>query len=188
MKDEEIEAHLKRLRERKVQLTEMLALEGEIANLEMRILSVRASASRVCHILSELVCEYYGLSLETLMGKTRRPVIVVPRWTLFYLLLRVGNLGSSEVGRIFRFDHATVLHGEKAILREAETNGKVRHDLDELLKMAQEEINKLRIDHGQVLIRSDAEEAPGVKAAALASPAANGQAQGKAVKGRAISC
>ena len=61
------------------------------------------------------VCNYYGVTLEELMSKSRLRKIADARNTLFYIFHKCYKMSSPEVGKIFNKNHATILSGANKI-------------------------------------------------------------------------
>ena len=61
------------------------------------------------------VCNFYEVTLQELMSKTRLRKIVDARNTLYYILHRCHKLTSVEVGKMFNKNHATILNGANRI-------------------------------------------------------------------------
>ncbi len=70
----------------------------------------------------DAVCEFFAISPEELMSKSRAQRIAIPRHYAIYLMRAKTELSTTEIGRIFKRDHSTILHSEKTInnLREVE--------------------------------------------------------------------
>jgi chromosomal replication initiation ATPase DnaA len=58
----------------------------------------------------ELYSEKTGITVEDLKGKSQITEIVIPRQVYWHYLKRHG-FGPSQIGRMFKKDHATVIHG-----------------------------------------------------------------------------
>ena len=61
------------------------------------------------------VCNYYGISLDELMSKSRLRKIVDARNTLYYIFHKCYKMTSTEVAKIFNKNHATILSGANKI-------------------------------------------------------------------------
>jgi chromosomal replication initiator protein len=61
------------------------------------------------------VCNFYGITLQELMSKTRLRKIVDARNILYYIFHRCYKLTSTEVGKMFNKNHATILSGANKI-------------------------------------------------------------------------
>ena len=61
------------------------------------------------------VCNYYNVTLDELMSKSRLRKIADARNTLFYIFHKCYKMTSTEVGKIFNKNHATILSGANKI-------------------------------------------------------------------------
>lgn len=66
-------------------------------------------------IITNVVCDYFKLEAKQLRAKSRKREITEPRYTIFYLARNLTRLSLESIGREFRKDHCTVIHGEKLI-------------------------------------------------------------------------
>ncbi len=81
------------------------------------------------HILSE-VALYYGISVDDLVGRSRRRAVSVPRQVAMYLLIHEIGLPPTQVGRLLGGrDHSTVIHGAGKINGEMNEDASLRHDV-----------------------------------------------------------
>jgi len=63
------------------------------------------------------VCQYFGITKQSLLSKRRDPWTVQARQLAMYLLHEDSGLGVTRVGRELGRDHSTVLHGHAQIAR-----------------------------------------------------------------------
>ena len=63
----------------------------------------------------DAVCSFYKLTRTMLMDKCRHRNIVEPRYVAMWLLRKNTTYTLSEIGLIFRKDHATVLYACKQV-------------------------------------------------------------------------
>ena len=61
------------------------------------------------------VCNYYGISLDELMSKSRLRKIADARNTLYYIFHKCYKMTSTEVAKMFNKNHATILSGANKI-------------------------------------------------------------------------
>lgn len=83
--------------------------------------------------LLSIVAEFYDLTLDDLMGGSRKRELVVPRQITMFLLREeiqcsYPNIGHELGGR----DHTTAMHAYTKISREVESNEKIRQDIHHL--------------------------------------------------------
>jgi hypothetical protein len=65
--------------------------------------------------IQRYVAQKYGLKRWDLISESRRAHIIGPRQVAMYLSFRLLSRSLSEIGRMFRRDHTTVLHSVKMI-------------------------------------------------------------------------
>lgn len=79
------------------------------------------NTNRYPTIAVQAITEVTGLSKEELQSTTRKFKCVIARQIVFEYLIRK-QLSTSQIGKVFNRDHATVLHGVKQI------RGLLKHD------------------------------------------------------------
>ncbi|MDO8452061.1 MAG: helix-turn-helix domain-containing protein, partial [bacterium] len=75
--------------------------EKKIASASERIVDTTASV--------------FDISTEYMKERTRRTDVAIPRQVAIYLLRKVLNLSYPSIGRIFGFDHTTVIYASKKV-------------------------------------------------------------------------
>lgn len=63
--------------------------------------------------VEDKVCARYNLKSNMFSSRVRRRVNSEARFAVWYLLYFIYNLSSLEIGRLYGYDHTTVLHGIK---------------------------------------------------------------------------
>jgi chromosomal replication initiation ATPase DnaA len=64
----------------------------------------------------ESVCEYYDVPQENITNTVRRRnTHIIPRHMVCYIMHVVFRVGYSEIGRMMRKNHATILNGKRSI-------------------------------------------------------------------------
>ena len=92
-------------------------------------------------LIMQTVSDYYGLTLNDLIGPTRKREITVPRQIAMYLTREMTGMSLPQIGSVFGGrDHTTVMHSCKTV--EAGTSGDpnmgmVVDDIKRLVKNAQ---------------------------------------------------
>lgn len=80
--------------------------------------------------IKKLVCQYYKVSNEDLISKSRRSEIVHPRQVAMYLARRYTDSPLQLIGRAFNRYHATAIHAINSIEKAAKTNREVKQQLE----------------------------------------------------------
>ena len=60
-----------------------------------------------------MICLYWGVKDDDVLGKSRLRDMVYARHSLRYLLHKDNNLGVAEIGTLTNSDHASVIHSVK---------------------------------------------------------------------------
>lgn len=65
-------------------------------------------------MIIELVCQHFNIDIERLKRKSRISEIVLARNTLCYFLFKYTTLNKSQIARMLKKDHTTIIHGLRA--------------------------------------------------------------------------
>jgi chromosomal replication initiator protein len=85
--------------------------------------------------IQKVVCDYFNISVEKMLSKTRKGEIVVARHISMYLARKLTKNPLVTIGaKCGNKDHATVLHACKSISNSCDTNKAFRHDVEEIEK------------------------------------------------------
>ena len=83
--------------------------------------------------IQNLVAEKYGITRNDIVSQRRAVKITFPRQIAYWLATETTPMSYSQIGRRFGpRDHTTIMHGAHKIRKMAETNEKLRHDLEEM--------------------------------------------------------
>jgi hypothetical protein len=80
------------------------------------------------------VCDTFCTTIELLLSDTRQKALVKPRWIAMYLCDRLTGKPGAEIGRRFKRDHTTVIHGIRQVRRERDYDAQFDHQLKMLEK------------------------------------------------------
>ena len=111
---------------------------GKDIDLEFaqRILAGRIKLEKKDITIDQIItctCEYYKVKEEEVFGKSRKAKVVIVRQMSMYLAHKHTSMTASKIGiYVGNRDHATVLHGIKAIHGRLKKKKKLRQDLEEL--------------------------------------------------------
>lgn len=84
--------------------------------------------------IQKTVCEYYNISLENLLSKSRKAIFVLPRQIAMYLTRQILNTSYPKIGSEFSGkDHTTVMHSIQKIENLRIINNQVEEDIKKLL-------------------------------------------------------
>ncbi len=83
--------------------------------------------------IQQIVCDYFGLAVDSLQSKTRKREIVQARQVAMYFSKSLTNSSLSTIGsKIGKKDHATVLHACKTVNNLIETDKDFKNQLKEI--------------------------------------------------------
>ena len=74
----------------------------------------------------KIICEVMDIKPEVISLKTRKREIVICRQMVYYFLSTYYDYSYAFIGRLYRQDHATVIHAKKTIESLIETNREIR--------------------------------------------------------------
>lgn len=90
--------------------------------------------------IQKIVCDYYGISLTELLGRSRQKRRVRARQLSLYFARLYTEKTVAELGQLFQRSHATVVHALQTLERERKTNQRLAKEvqlLEEKLAQAQ---------------------------------------------------
>lgn len=80
--------------------------------------------------LIDVVCRYYAISLEDVLGKSRKRELVLPRQVSMYLMREETKASFPSIGQhIGQRDHTTVMHAYDKIRTAVENDEKIKQDI-----------------------------------------------------------
>ena len=79
----------------------------------------------------KVVCDFYGLTLNELLKKSRKTFLVKPRQIAMYLLREDTKASFPDIGsRLGGKDHSTVIHAYRKIVEEVENNENLKQEIN----------------------------------------------------------
>ncbi len=90
--------------------------------------------------IQKIVCDYYGVNLAELLGRSRQKRLVRARQIGFYFARLYTEKTVTELGQLFQRSHASVVHALQTLERERKTNQRLAQEvllLEEKLAQAQ---------------------------------------------------
>ena len=86
-----------------------------------------------------VVCDYFNVSNQDIIGKKKNKEIVEPRMLAIYLISELLSLPLVNIGKIFGGrDHTTIMHSRDKISEELKNNKKTKNIVNELKILLQE--------------------------------------------------
>lgn len=83
-------------------------------------------------LIKAIVLNYYGMSWEIIVRRSRKKEIVKVRNVLMYFFREKSKLSFENVGAIFGFDHSTIIHSRRKLLLRAEDDEYFRREIEYL--------------------------------------------------------
>jgi chromosomal replication initiator protein len=80
--------------------------------------------------IKKLVCKYYNITVEEILSRSRKRVIVQPRQIAMYLARRHTDQSYQAIGRSFNRYHATTLHAVGTVERLIREQGPVQKQVE----------------------------------------------------------
>lgn len=84
--------------------------------------------------LIKLVCNHYGQDYNKLMSKDKHRELVYIRQILIYLLYKNTPYSTTDIGELFKRDHATVIYSSKIVKSYIDLYEKTHTDFDDYIK------------------------------------------------------
>ena len=84
----------------------------------------------------EIVCKYFNVKREELVGKKKNKEIVIPRHICMYVITELLDVPLMAIGKAFGGkDHSSVIHARDKISESMKTNKSLKTDVDDLIAM-----------------------------------------------------
>lgn len=109
---------------------ELIHVPLELTLAEDVVRSMVRSCNKITiETIKNLICQYYKVSNEDLVSKSRRSNIVHPRQMAMFLARRYTDCPLQVIGRAFNRYHATAIHAINSLEKSLKTNGEVKNQL-----------------------------------------------------------
>ncbi len=83
-----------------------------------------------------VVCDYFNISYQDIIGKKKNKEVVEPRMISIYLISELLNLPLVNIGKIFGGrDHTTIMHSRDKITQDLKTNKKIQVLVSDITNM-----------------------------------------------------
>lgn len=105
--------------------------------LDKRVDESEIDFKRRCFsFIRDVVCNYYGVSVERLHEVGRKAdVVKVRHTTIYFCLLLVNKVNLSELGNFIGCNHATVIHARRKLTGYLQFDAELKKEYDELNKI-----------------------------------------------------
>ena len=98
------------------------------------IISPNVPNKITCEYIIDIVAEHYNITTSDIHSKKRNSEIVIPRQIIMYLCRQMTDAPLTKIANILNKDHTTILHGEKKIATDIETNESLRNVIETIKK------------------------------------------------------
>lgn len=97
--------------------------------LKDKITAVKSVGNISIDKIMEIVANYYDLTVPDIRGKKRTQSIALARQIAMYLSTQYTRLSTTQIGKYFNKEHASIIHGAKKIKKCMEENKKLKSDI-----------------------------------------------------------
>ncbi len=140
MNDSDIKSELNRLQKRRHDLNRLIALRKEVASLELERMTAQPQSDIINSIVAT-VCNHFHIGLDTIMSRSKRQGICIPRWLVFYLAHQRG-MSCTALARVFNRNHTGILYAIGGILDKM--------DVEPEFKLLVQQLEKQTTEHSVI--------------------------------------
>lgn len=79
--------------------------------------------------IQEIVCDYYGVSFDSMLMKNQPMSVYFPKHVLAYQLMNHTRMGASAVGKNLNRDRNTIRNSVKVVSNRIDTEDVIRRDM-----------------------------------------------------------
>jgi len=113
-------------------------IDLDLAKRVMKNFVKTAAKEMTIENIQKMVCEYFHVSYDRLLAKTRKREVVQARQITMYLAKKFTKSSLKNIGEHFGgFDHTTVIHSCQTVENMMDTDNEYREHLQELLQKVQ---------------------------------------------------
>jgi chromosomal replication initiator protein len=95
-------------------------------------------------IIQDIVCDFFGLTMEDLKQRSKRDEIKHPRQVMCYFLITNTSMTLQAIGRIFDRDHTTVIYAKRKIEDLSLYDSSVKEEVEIIGKRVRDALDKYR--------------------------------------------
>ena len=125
-----IEARVKLIPDKPLEdfeLNKILSSYSDLSStIEVKLSNQILTADKVL----KAVCQVCGTAKEDIFSRSREKNISISRQILMYLLKEELEMSYPSIGKFFKRDHSTALHGHKSVLKKLDTDHKLKQKLN----------------------------------------------------------
>lgn len=97
--------------------------------LKNNLTAIKAVGSISIDKIMEIVANYYDLTVIDIRGKKRTQSIAIARQIAMYLSTQYTRLSTTQIGKYFNKEHATILHAAKTIKKRMDVDKKLKSEV-----------------------------------------------------------
>lgn len=113
------------------ELNKILANYTDLSStIELKLNNSILTAEKVL----ETVCQTCGITKTEILSRSRQKEIALARHILMFLLKEELEMSYPAIGKLFKRDHTTALHGHKSILKKIKENSKINQKVNFIKK------------------------------------------------------
>lgn len=127
---------------RRDKLFKLLQIEEANNRLEERLLLANTIIFRTANIVLSTIYDSTGVGKVAIMSRNRCEHVASARM-LAYVIFRKLDFSYSDIGRLFKRDHAAVWHGVKAMASRFAVDTSLKDRCDKVFRLCQERLNKI---------------------------------------------
>ena len=134
-----IDSNVRELEGCLTRLTAYSKIVGKPVSMELceqalkEIFDQRRHKQVTAELIMQTVSEYYGVTLNDMVGPTRRREITVPRQIAIYLTREMTGMSLPQIGSVFGGrDHTTVMHSCKTVEAALDNNSGTKDIVDQI--------------------------------------------------------
>lgn len=134
-----IDSNVRELEGCLTRLTAYSKIVGKPVSMELceqalkEIFDQRRHKQVTAELIMQTVSEYYGVTLNDMVGPTRRREITVPRQIAIYLTREMTGMSLPQIGSVFGGrDHTTVMHSCKTVETALKNNSGTKDIVDQI--------------------------------------------------------
>lgn len=102
-------------------------------------------------LIKKIVCNYYGMELNTLELKTRKFRIVIARkMCIAFIKKYIPQMTYESIGALFNQDHSTIVHAYRHFCGLIEVDREVKEDYNIMLQQVSAQIEALNSHDGNL--------------------------------------
>lgn len=108
------------------------AIPGITRTIGEAAIDFRLSPDQKHRKIEHAICSVWQLMPSKLHERTRKREIVEARQLVYWYMIKLTKLSLEDIGRIYGYDHATVLHAKKTVNNLRNTNREYREKLEQV--------------------------------------------------------